>query len=261
METTHGDDSGGLVARPSQRHVDLLLDALTAAIGTPGEHRLFRSGKLPGLFPLRIGPCAEAALFALRDGLLETVRTETKGKVVTEWVKATPQGVTFVHDHDSPKAVLKELKDLLDVTRAGVPPWMADARAEVARLSDRFEQRATAVLSRLDELAARVEAALRRAETSGPGLAEPVGKVVPWAVEALEYLDSRITGGASGDCPLPELFNAVRVRFPDLTLTAFHDGLRRLHDVRAVRLTPVEQMDEPEYAVVVDGKLTYAVAR
>jgi hypothetical protein len=157
--------------------------------------------------------------------------------------------------------VLRELKDVLAASRAGVPAWMAEAKAEVAALSERFESRAAALLSHLNDLAVRVEAALRRAETNGPAIAEPVGRVVPWAVEALEYLDRRSASGAAGDCPLPELFHAVRAKFPQLTLPSFHDGLRRLHDVRAVRLTPGGEMSEPEYAVVVDGQLMYAAAR
>jgi hypothetical protein len=239
----------------------LLLEALKTALAKPGEHRLFRSGKLAGLFPTRAGAAAEAALLAVREGLLEAVRTERRGKIVTEWVLATPKAVAFVHAHDSPKSVLRELKLVLDATRAGVPAWMAEAKAEVAALSARFEERASDVLARLDDLANRVEAALRRAETSGPAVAETVGRVVPWAVEALAYLDQRTTSGAAGDCPLPELFDAVRAKHPDLTLPAFHDGLRRLHDVRAVRLSPSEQMNEPEYAVVVGGKLMYAAGR
>jgi hypothetical protein len=248
-------------APPDPRRTELLLDALKAAIGTGGEHRLFRSGKLPGLFPSRAGPSADAALAAIRDGLLETFRTETRGKLVVEWVKATPKGVAFVHEHDSPKSVLRELKAVLDATRAGVPTWMTDACSELAAVSAKFEERAAAVLRRLDELAGRVEAALRRAEMNAPAVAEPVGRVVPWAVEALEYLDRRKETGVGGDCPLPELFHAVRVKFPELTLPVFHDGLRRLHDVRALRLTPLADMTEPEYAVVIDGKLMYAAGR
>src|SRR5439155_20379098 len=102
-----GADAPGSPNPGSPRHIELLLDALKAAIGTPGEHRLFRSGKLPGLFPSKADTSAEAALFALRDGLLETVRTETRGKIVTEWVKATPKGVAFGQDNDSPESVLK----------------------------------------------------------------------------------------------------------------------------------------------------------
>ncbi len=246
---------------PGSPRTELLLEALKTAIATPEEHRLFRSGKLAGLFPNRAGASAEAAVLAVRDGLLEVTRTEMRGKIVTEWVKATPKAVTFVHEHDSPKSVLRELKAVLDATRTGVPAWMAEAKAEVAALAERFEVRATAMLAKLDDLAARVEAALRRTELNSPAVAEPVGRVVPWAVESLEYLERRPVSGAAGDCPLPELFHAVRVKFPELTLSAFHDGLRRLHDVRALRLVPTAAMTEPEYAVVIGGRLMYAAGR
>ncbi|MDB5312110.1 MAG: hypothetical protein JWO38_6312 [Gemmataceae bacterium] len=256
-----GEVSSPGLAGNDERRTELLLDAVKTAIGTPGEHRLFRSGKLVGLFPTRAGTSAEAALLAVREGLFETVRTEVKGKVVTEWVTATPKGVAFVHEHDSPKSVLRELKEVLRATRDGVPVWMDEARREVAELSARFEGRAAAVLKQLDDLAGRVEAALRRAEAKAPAVADPVGRLVPWAVDALEYLDRRKTGGGGGDCPLPELFHAVRVRSPELSLSAYQDGLRRLHDVRAVQLVPSALMAEPEYAVVVEGKLMYAVGR
>src|SRR5262245_14966013 len=175
METAPSD-VGTPEHLPGSPRTELLLAALKAAIATPGEHRLFRSGKLVGLFPSRAGLGAEASLLALREGLLETVRTETRGKIITEWVRATPKAVQFIHDHDSPKSVLRELKDVLAATRAGVPVWMAEAKAEVAALSERFEARAAALLTQLADLAARVEAALRRAETTGLALAEPVGR-------------------------------------------------------------------------------------
>ena len=238
------------------RQTEIVADAVRVAVGTPGEHRLFRSGKLPGLFPSRAGASAEAALQALKDGLLETVRTETRGKVITEWVAATPKAVLFAHEHDSPKAALRELREVLTTTRAGVPLWLDESRRELASLSDRFEQRAAAVLDRLDRLADRVEATLRRAEASAAAAGPGTAGVVPWAEAALEYLDRR-----RGDCPLPELFAAVRDRFPDLPLSEFHDGLRRLHDARAIRLVPADEMSEPEYAVVADGAMMYAAAR
>ena len=196
METVPSD-VGPLEHVPDSPRTELLLAALKAAIATTGEHRLFRSGKLAGLFPSRAGLGAEASLVALREGLLETVRTETRGKIVTEWVRATPKAVEFIHEHDSPKSVLRELKELLAATRAGVPVWMAEAKQEVTALSARFEERATALLTHLNDLAVRVEAALRRAETTGPAIGEPIGRVVPWAVEALEYLDRRAASGAS----------------------------------------------------------------
>jgi hypothetical protein len=252
---------GGFVSVPDPRRAEHLLEALKAALATPGEHRLFRSGKIAGLFAARTGPAGDAALHAIRDGLLETTRTEVKGKFVTEWVRATPKAVGFVHEHDSPRSILRELKDVLQATRTGVPAWMAEAKQEVAALSASFEVRAAAMLARLDDLAKRCEAALRRAETTGSAIAEPVARVVPWAADALEYLDRRSELNTPGDCPLPELFHALRERHPDLTLTDFHAGVTRLHDLRAVRLLPGGEIAEPEFAVVVEGTLTYLVGR
>jgi hypothetical protein len=117
------------------------------------------------------------------------------------------------------------------------------------------------MLERLNELAVRVEAALRRAETDGPTVPEPVSRVVPWAIDALEYLDRRATSGAMGDCPLHELFNAIRLKYPDLTLPAYQNGLRRLHDVRALKLRPSSVLGEPEYMMVVGGQMMGAVGR
>jgi hypothetical protein len=244
----------------AERRTELLLDALKAALATPGEHRLFRFGRLAGLFPSRAGLSAEAAGLALRMGLLEATRTEVRGKLLVEWVQATAKAVAYVHEHDSPKSVLRELKDILQQARDGVPQWMKDAKAELADISYRFDKRAAAMLKRLDEVAERVDAVLRRSEAKAPSVADPVGRVVPWAVDALEYLDLRADGGAA-DCPLPELFHAVRLKFPDLPLPAFHDGIKRLHDVRAVKLAPSDSMIEPEYAVVADGRLMYSVSR
>jgi len=255
-----GADSPGPMPNNPHR-TEILLDALKIAIATPGEHRLFRSGKLRGLFHSKVGLAMEASLMALREGLLETLRTEVKGKIVIEWVQATPKAMSFIDDNDSPKSILRELKSVLSTTRAGVPQWLMDAKQETANLTARFEKRATEILRRLDELTIRVESALRRAETNIHAIAEPVSRVVPWAIEALEYLDRRSLSGIAGDCSFPELFHAIRVKFPELSLAAFQNGLRRLHDVRAVRLTPASDQSEPEFALVVGGQMMGAVGR
>src|SRR5712692_5192092 len=92
---------------------EALVEALKQALAEPGEQRLFKSGKLAGLFPGRSGANADAAARALRDGLLEIARSETKGKTVIEWVRVTPGGVQFLHDHESPLTVLRELREEL----------------------------------------------------------------------------------------------------------------------------------------------------
>ncbi len=246
-------------------HLDLTLDALKSAVADPREHRLFESGKLPGLFPRRYGAAAEAALAAIKDGLFETVRTEAKGKLVVEWVRVTPKGVRFAHDHDSPKAVLRDLRAAIGDTRGGVPVWMADVRGELAAVAARFEERAREMTTRLDELTRRVEAALRRAEATGPRLPDPTAKLVPWGEDALEYLDQREQAGGPADCPLSELFHALRERHPMLSLPEFHAGVRRLHDTRAVRLSGWSAVPharpDPEYALLVGAELCHFVGR
>src|SRR5438552_4562745 len=108
-----------------------LIEALKLALAEPGEQRLYRSGKLAGLFATRTGANAEAADRALRDGLLEIVRTEPKGKLTVEWVRPTPAGVSFLHAHESPRAVLEELHEALQSAQAGLPAWLEGMRHEV----------------------------------------------------------------------------------------------------------------------------------
>jgi hypothetical protein len=244
----------------AEKRTELTLDALKRALAQSGEHRLFRSGKLPGLFPSRTGISADAALHAMTDGLLETVRTETKGKLIVEWVRVTPRGVAYVHDRDSPKAVLRELRDVIGTTRAGVPDWMDAARQETAALAERFERHAAEMLKRLDSLTERVEAALRRAEAAGLRVPDPVAKNVPWSTSVLDYLDRRTAAGAIGDCPLGELFHALRDEFSQLTVPEFHTGLRRLYDVRAIRLRNGGG-GNPEFAMIVDAQTCDAAGR
>src|SRR5262245_64832138 len=93
---------------------DALIEALRQALAAPGELRLYRAGKLPGLFAGRGGAAGEAAARAVRDGLLEVVRTEVKGKTAIDWVRVTPRGVDYLHEHESPVEVLRELRGLLD---------------------------------------------------------------------------------------------------------------------------------------------------
>ncbi len=262
MEMVAALDSPPTLPVDAEKRIELTLDALKRAITEPGDHRLFRSGKLAGLVPTRVGASAEAALQALSEGLLETVRTELKGKIIVEWVRVTPRGVAFVHDRDSPRAILRELKDLLGTSRAGVPSWMDDARRDMAAVSQRFEQQASAVLWRLDALAARVEAALRRVETAGPSVPGLVAKLVPWSDVALDYLDRRVTVSGAGICPLAELFHVVQETSPELTVPEFQNGLRRLHDVRALRLTATgEGATDPEFAILVGATACYYATR
>src|SRR2546421_715129 len=125
------------------KEIEALVDALKLALAEPGEQRLYKSGKLDGLFAGRVGVNGEAAARALRE---------------------------------------------------------------------------------------KVEAAWGGGEPALPPLPAGIDMAADWAAQALAYLDHRRTSGAGGDCSLSELFAALRDRYPDLSVRALHDGLRRLHD-------------------------------
>ncbi len=245
-----------------QHRTELILEALRTALADAREHRLFNSGKFTGLFPSRFGTSADAALVSIKEGLFETTRTEAKGKLIVEWVRATAKGVTYLHEHDSPRAVLRELRDTIGETRNGMPLWMADVRGELAGLGAKFEEQARTLTHQLDELTRRVEAALRRLDAS---YASPSSTLpgVSWAVVALEYLDRRMQTGLNLPCPLGELFQAVKQYDSTIRVPDFHDGLRRLSDARAVRLHPHASMArmDAEFALLIGSELCSSVSR
>lgn len=239
-----------------------LLNGLRAALAGD-EHRLYRSGKLDGLFAAKSGVVGEAAALAIREGLLEYARTETRGRFELEWVRLTAKGIEYLYEHDSPKAVFGEMRDMLAAARSGIPTWQDEMLKSLERLGSHITEQMAHYLARLDALSKRVDEALRRAEAS-PDLSESLRAVVPWGLDALAYLDRRREGGAAGECSLPELFGAVQAKHPTLAMRAFHDGLRRLVDNRAVRFsswTGPGPIPQPEFALMTDGKLVYHVGR
>jgi hypothetical protein len=148
--------------------MELLLQALKSAQGQTEDQRLYRSGKLAGLFGSRHGPSGEAAARALREGLLEVVRTETKGKTVLEWVRLTPAGVEFIHENESPLTILRELLSALRASSEAVPVWQAELRRHLHQLGERLAAEAAGWQQRLDGLTQRVEETLRRFEAMLP---------------------------------------------------------------------------------------------
>jgi hypothetical protein len=235
-----------------------LVSGLKQALTQPGEQRLFRSGKLPGIFASRAGFPAEAASQALRDGLLEIARTETKGKVTTEWVRATSRAVEFVHHHESPVEALRDLQAVLQTTQQGIPSWVAELRQSLQALGDELTQNASKIALQIDGLSERVAQAIARAETGGPRSPVDATSIVSWGGKAVAYLDKRKSTGTAEQCTLPELFTALRDQQPALTLAEYHAGLRKLHDRGALLLLAYQGsngLPEPEYALL-DGATT-----
>jgi hypothetical protein len=246
---------------PRDRTTEALIDALAQAV-VGGEYRLYRAGKLDGLFPGRTAACVEGAGRAMAEGLLERVRVETKGKTEIEWVRLTPRGVQFLHDHESPVRALHELRTALHVGQKVMPVWLDEMRGVLGEVGARLEADAQRWSARLDVLERRVDDALRRLEAAGPLVPPELSRDHPWAVDALNYLDRRRTAGAPELCPLPELFTAVVEHHPQLLLSAFQEGLRLMHRRKAILLRPAnshEDMAGPEFALL-DGAVVYYYA-
>jgi hypothetical protein len=256
-----------------------LVEALRQALTEPGEQRLYKSGKLSGLFPSRNGAHGSVADQALRDGLLEIIRTETKGKTVIEWVRLTPRGVEFLHERESPLHALQELRSTLQLNQQAVPAWLMEMRGALQAMDERLAADARKWLERLDALTRRVEETLRRLEQSAPLLPPEVAEEHPWAIDALNYLDRRRLAaaptlpspelgegrvGGAYSCPLPELFTALLRQHPDLSVRLYHEGLRRLHERRLVQLQPaasLADLPQPEYALLEGAAIFYYVTR
>jgi hypothetical protein len=234
------------------RTTEILLDALKRTLAEPGEQRLYRSGKL------------EAAALAIREGLLEIVRTENRGKTPFEWVRLTPRGVDFIHAHESPVRALRDLRADLRCSQEAIPFWLQQMRSTLQSLDARLTDEAQKWTGRLDSLTRQVDETLRRLEASAPLLPADVVQAHPWAIDALNYLDRRRNGGAIRACPLPELFTALVGQHSSLALSAFHDGLRRLNDCQALQLEPAPShvdLAQPEFALLDDGVVLYAATR
>jgi hypothetical protein len=235
----------------------ILLEALRTAARDGGELRLYRSGKLPGLLPARTTAHVQAATQAVRDGLIEVVRTETRGKTTVEFIRVTPAGVDFVLRHDSPARAMDELRDVLALNADHLPAWIAGLRQELDTLSRRMLDEVTRIGQRLDRLAAHVETVLQQAAQ------EQKSAPAPWTGAALEYLAGRHEVTSQTRCPLPELFAALHGRNFDLAIKDFHAGLRRLREERLVQLLPHvadSGPPEPEFALPDGPGVLYYVA-
>lgn len=239
---------------------EALLEALKIGAQSNGqETRLYRSGKLPGLFAGRTSFNAEVANGAFRDGYLELIRTDTKGKIPVEWARVTPQGMEYLVQQESPARQLEELRSLLAINQEGLPGWIAEMQRALEDVQRRFIDEVGRVRQRLDQTAQRVGETLKRLE---PPLPEGAAGALPWDQDALNYLKRRQSTGTGARCPLPELFSVLRGQDDGLTMKMFHSGLRRLHDRGAVRLLAYEGLEgppEPEYALL-DGATVYYFA-
>ncbi len=243
------------------RHSFALLEALKTAAVHGGELRLYRRGKLPGLFAQRTRLNAEVANRAVQDGLFEVTRVEPIGKAPVEWVRVTQSGMDCLLASESPARALEELRSALKVNQQGLPIWAAQIHARFDDLAESFNAEVEAMRERLNQLSQQVTAALERLDSAKPATAPAT---VPWAQETLDYLERRKQVGLGERCALAVLFSALKERHAEMSIKDFHLGLKRLHERDVLKLWPSTGSGDapgPEYALLDGAAVYYYVGR
>jgi hypothetical protein len=88
-------------------------------------------------------------------------------------------------------------------------------------------------------------------------------KAEDWGDEVVRMVTEQKQRNSFQRLTLPQIFDKLRAKHPDLTLGQFHDGLRRLQDARRLRLGPYTQalatLDDPRNALFLDREVKFYV--
>jgi hypothetical protein len=221
----------------ADKATQLLLDALSRAAAEPAGLPLFGSKASPGLFV-----ATSAARFAAQrctdEGLVRVLRKEARGKTQQDICAITDKGLQYLLTQASPRQVLEDLVRAVEARQAQLGELTQAAR------------QAQASLDGLKEVVRRV-----LAHQSPPAESEA------WLPATLAFLERWRAGGASEDCPLPELYRELCQGQPTLTIGRFHDGLRRLHEQGQIYLHPwtgpLCDLPQPALALLVGHVIAY----
>jgi hypothetical protein len=239
----------------------LIRDALTRAAAEPDGCALIAGKNEPGLFPGSAAARTTAEL-CKREGYLQVVRTELKGKVPREICALTDKGRQFLVREANPREVLEDFLRVLESRQADVAA-LADSVRHVQQSLQGIQAAVVDVLPRLTAPHANAStngvpmngSALRAAPPANAAasvdlIADVKAKLAEWHVAA----------GASEDCPLPELYRRLETA-GRASIGQFHDGLRQLHDERLIYLHPwtgpLYALPEPAFALLVGHEIAY----
>jgi hypothetical protein len=245
------------VADKSQQLVLTALSRAAAAAGTP-----LHGGKAaPGLFPATaVGRqaaqrCRDEGFLCLLD---EPPPASPKAALQPQRWAITDKGLAFLLAQVSPRPVLEDLVRALEARQGQLEELLAlvrraQADVEVMRAS-------------VEKVLAHVCAGM--APAAQPNRLNTLfqsfrGATMPHAV--LGELSRWAPSGASEDCPLPDLFRLLQGQVPELTLGAFHDALRQLHEAGQIYLHPwtgpLYDVPEPACALLVGHMVAYYASR
>jgi hypothetical protein len=245
------------VADKSQQLVLTALSRAAAAAGTP-----LHGGKAaPGLFPATAAG-KQAAQRCREEGYLHPLG-QAGARAAERWA-ITDKGLAYLLAQVSPRPVLEDLVRSLEARQGQVEELLALARRAQADL-ETMKAAAAKVLAHVSgaEPTAGYSHNLNALYQSFRGGANGERDALPRAV--LGELSRWAPAGAPEDCPLPELYRRLQAQSPGLTLGAFHDALRQLHDGGQAHLHPwtgpLYDIPEPAYALLVGHVVAYYASK
>jgi hypothetical protein len=241
------------VADKSQQLLLTALSRAAAAAGTP----LHGGKSSPGLFPATAAG-KQAAQRCRDEGYLLPLGP-AGAKAPERWA-ITDKGLAYLQAQVSPRPVLEDLVRALEARQGQVEELLALARKAQADV-EAMKAAAAKVLAHVTaaEPPAGYPHNLNALYQTFRGGANGERDVLPRAV--LGELSRWVPSAAPEDCPLPELFRRLQAQEQGVTLGAFHDALRQLHDAGQVHLHPwtgpLYDIPEPAYALLVGHVVAY----
>ena len=238
----------------------LVLTALSRAAGAAGTP-LHGGKSAPGLFPATAAG-KQAAQRCRDEGYLHPLGQAT-ARAAQRWA-ITEKGLTYLLAQVSPRPVLEDLVRSLEARQGQVEELLALARKAQADV-EAMKAAAAKVLAHVSgaEPPAGYSHNLNALYQTFRGSANGERDALPRAL--LGELSGWAPDGAPEDCPLPELFRRLQAQERGLTLGAFHDALRQMHDAGQVHLHPwtgpLYDIPEPAYALLVGHGVAYYASK
>jgi hypothetical protein len=233
-----------LADKPTQ----LVLDALSRAVGEPSGLPLVAGKNAPGLFPA--SPAARQAAQRCRDdNLLRVVGADTRGKAAQELYAISDAGLAFLLDQAHPRTVLEDLVRAVEARERQVGDLVTAARQ---------------AQSSLEAIRAVAERVLTAVQSASPpnGVAHSNGVAPPDSQEEGAVLAELAAWRGPGDYPLPQLYRRAT---PNATIGRFHDVLRRLNEGQQIHLHPwpgpLYDLPEPAFALLAGHAVSYYASK
>jgi hypothetical protein len=223
----------------------LVFDALTRAATAPAGVPLYTAKAARGLFAATAAG-KSAAQRCKDEGLLQPLRSETKGKASQEVCGITEKGLALLLEHANPRPVLEAFVEALHERHVSLQAIQAGLQQSQQELAE-FRAVALRVFERLGPAPSLPSPAPNGAFDISAAL----------RTQLLQWHEA----GLLGDCPLPELFRRLRAACADVTIGQFHDHLRLLHQAQQIYLHPwtgpLYELPEPSLALLVGHEIAF----